>query len=403
MQPWSDISVPAVNLPPVEFQVFDSKSDKVKPLPSAGIAKLYVCGITPYDATHMGHAATYVAFDTLNRFWQAIGVEVQYAQNITDIDDPLLERAKLTGRAWEDIATEQIDLFKADMVALRVLPPQNYVGVVESMELIEQSAVRLQKLGVAYAVENDLYFDMTHTDLLGEICHLSQAQMLEVFAQRGGDPQRPGKRHPFDALLWRGRSGDDPFWPSTLGSGRPGWHVECSAIATHYLGSRITVQGGGSDLKFPHHEMSAAHAESLTGDKPFAQTFMHAGMVSLDGEKMSKSLGNLVFVSKLRAQGIDPMEIRLVLLSHHYRSDWEWFDSALEVAQARLQTWRMAFASPLGAKSPVTKMVNALSNDLDTPTAVELVDDWAKRTLSGDTSEPTTSVADAVNAMLGII
>jgi L-cysteine:1D-myo-inositol 2-amino-2-deoxy-alpha-D-glucopyranoside ligase len=289
------------------------------------------------------------------------------------------------------------------MVALRVLPPQNYIGVVESMELIEQSAVRLRELGVAYSVENDLYFDMTHTDLLGEICHLSQAQMLEIFAQRGGDPQRPGKRNPFDALLWRGKSGDDPHWPSTLGSGRPGWHIECSAIATHYLGSQITVQGGGSDLKFPHHEMSAAHAESLTGARPFAQTFMHTGMVSLDGEKMSKSLGNLVFVSKLRAQGIDPMAIRLVLLSHHYRSDWEWFDSELEVAQERLQTWRRAFASPLGAPSSVPEMVTALSNDLGTPTVIELVDDWAKQTLSGDNSEPTNSVADAVNAMLGII
>jgi L-cysteine:1D-myo-inositol 2-amino-2-deoxy-alpha-D-glucopyranoside ligase len=403
MQPWSDVKVPTLNLPPADFQVFDSISGKLQALPSAGVAKLYVCGITPYDATHMGHAATYVAFDTLNRFWRAIGVGVQYAQNITDIDDPLLERAKLTGRPWEEIATEQIDLFKTDMEALRVLPPQKYIGVVESMELIEQSAVRLQELGIAYFVENDLYFDVTHTDLLGEICHLSGDEMLEVFAQRGGDPLRPGKRNPFDALLWRGKSGDDPHWPSALGSGRPGWHIECSAIATHYLGSQITVQGGGSDLKFPHHEMSAAHAESLTGDKPFAHTFMHAGMVSLAGEKMSKSLGNLVFVSKLRAQGIDPMAIRLVLLAHHYRSDWEWFDSELEVAQARLQTWRRALTSPLGVPSPVAKIVAALSNDLDTPTAIGLVDDWAQQTLSGDNSEATAPVSDAVDAMLGII
>jgi L-cysteine:1D-myo-inositol 2-amino-2-deoxy-alpha-D-glucopyranoside ligase len=403
MQPWSDVKVPTLNLPPADFQVFDSISGKLQALPSAGVAKLYVCGITPYDATHMGHAATYVAFDTLNRFWRAIGVGVQYAQNITDIDDPLLERAKLTGRPWEEIATEQIDLFKTDMEALRVLPPQKYIGVVESMELIEQSAVRLQELGIAYFVENDLYFDVTHTDLLGEICHLSGDEMLEVFAQRGGDPLRPGKRNPFDALLWRGKSGDDPHWPSALGSGRPGWHIECSAIATHYLGSQITVQGGGSDLKFPHHEMSAAHAESLTGEKPFAHTFMHAGMVSLAGEKMSKSLGNLVFVSKLRAQGIDPMAIRLVLLAHHYRSDWEWFDSELEVAQARLQTWRRALTSPLGVPSPVAKIVAALSNDLDTPTAIGLVDDWAQQTLSGDNSEATAPVSDAVDAMLGII
>lgn len=403
MQPWREVNVPTLDLPPVDFQVFDSKSDKLRAIASTGVAKLYVCGITPYDATHMGHAATYVAFDTLNRFWRAIGVEVQYLQNITDVDDPLLERAKLIGRAWEDIATEQIDLFKTDMEALRVLPPQEYIGVVESMKLIEQSAVKLKDLKVAYFIENDLYFDMTNTELLGEICHLSPDEMLELFAQRGGDPKRPGKRNPLDALLWRGKSGDDPHWPSTLGSGRPGWHIECSAIATHYLGSQITVQGGGSDLRFPHHEMSAAHAESLTGAQPFAQTFMHAGMVLLAGEKMSKSLGNLVFVSKLRAHGFEPMAIRLVLLAHHYRSDWGWVDSELEIAQKRLQTWRKAFTSPLGAPSPIAKMVTALGNDLDTPTTIGLVDDWAQRTLSGDNSEPTALVADAVDAMLGII
>lgn len=403
MQPWSEVNVPTLDLPPVDFQVFDSKSDKLRAIASTGVAKLYVCGITPYDATHMGHAATYVAFDTLNRFWRAIGVKVQYLQNITDVDDPLLERSKLIGRAWEDIATEQIDLFKTDMEALRVLPPQEYIGVVESMKLIEQSAVKLKDLRLAYFIENDLYFDMTNTELLGEICHLSPDEMLELFAQRGGDPKRPGKRNPLDALLWRGKSGDDPHWPSTLGSGRPGWHIECSAIATHYLGSQITVQGGGSDLRFPHHEMSAAHAESLTGVQPFAQTFMHAGMVLLAGEKMSKSLGNLVFVSKLRTHGFEPMAIRLVLLAHHYRSDWGWVDSELEIAQKRLQTWRKAFTSPLGAPSPIAKMVTALGNDLDTPTTIGLVDDWAQRTLSGDNSEPTALVADAVDAMLGII
>jgi L-cysteine:1D-myo-inositol 2-amino-2-deoxy-alpha-D-glucopyranoside ligase len=345
---------------------------------------MYVCGITPYDATHLGHAATYVAFDTLNRFWRAIGVDVKYAQNVTDIDDPLLERAKLTGRPWQDIATEQTDLFKTDMEALRVLPPDNYVGVVESMTLIEQSAVKLKELGAAYFVDSDLYFDIERTELIGQICHLTRDEMLEIFAQRGGDPLRAGKRNPFDALLWRGQSGDDPFWPSTLGPGRPGWHIECSAIATHFLGSQITVQGGGSDLKFPHHEMSAAHAESLTGARPFAETFMHAGMVSLDGEKMSKSLGNLVFVSKLRAQGIDPMAIRLVILAHHYRSDWEWLETELDVAVKRLATWRSAFACPLGAPSPVSAIVNALSDDLDTPSAIALIDSWSQETLSGN-------------------
>lgn len=403
MQTWRGVDVPELNLAVPNFAVYDSRSQELRSLPNSGKVSLYVCGITPYDATHMGHAATYVAFDTLNRFWRAMGIEVAYTQNITDVDDPLLERAKLTSRAWQEIAAEQTDLFKIDMEVLRVIPPENYVGVVEAMDIIEQSASKLKELGVAYEVDNDLYYDMTHTDMLGAICHLSQAEMLEVFAQRGGDPDRVGKRNPFDALLWRSQSGDDPAWPSELGVGRPGWHIECSAIATHYLGAQITVQGGGSDLKFPHHEMSAAHAESLTNEKPFADTFMHAGMVSLDGEKMSKSLGNLVFVSKLRANGVDPMAIRLVILSHHYRCDWEWFDSELEDARIRLQTWRNAFAKPLGAKPPLAQIADALANDLNTPLALQIVDDWARKTLSGDHGESTEQVKAAVDAILGIV
>lgn len=403
MQPWREVNVPELNLTANAFQVFDSRTQELKQASRSDEALLYVCGITPYDATHMGHAATYVAFDTLHRFWLATGTKVQYTQNITDIDDPLLERAKLTGRDWQDIAVEQIDLFKTDMEALRVIPPQNYVGVVEAIEMIEQSVVRLKDLGVAYQVENDWYFDMSNTELLGKISHLSAPEMLEIFALRGGDPDRPGKRNPFDALLWRGKSGDDPDWPSELGSGRPGWHIECSAIATHYLGNQITVQGGGSDLKFPHHEMSAAHAESLTDVRPFAQTFMHAGMVSLDGEKMSKSLGNLVFVSKLRMQDVDPMAIRLVLLSHHYRSEWEWFDSELSIAQERLATWREAFSKSLGAKNPIAEVVNFMSNDLDTPAALKAIDAWATETLSGAAVESTDQVAEVVDAILGIV
>ncbi len=403
MQPWPEVAVPRLQPPAGAPTIYDSVSQGLRVLPIDRPGTIYICGITPYDATHMGHAATYVAFDTLIRVWRASGVEVKYTQNVTDIDDPLIERAIATGRNWQDVAVEQIALFQSDMVALRVIPPQNYIGVVAAMELIEQSVIALLKIGVAYKVDSDYYYDMSKSNMLGEISHFTPEQMLAIFAERGGDPDRSGKRNPLDPMLWRARSGSDPYWPSELGEGRPGWHIECSAIATHYLGAQIDVQGGGSDLKFPHHEMSAAHAQSLTGVSPFASNFMHAGMVALNGEKMSKSLGNLVFVSKLRAAGVDPMAIRLTLLQHHYRSDWEWFAAELDLASAKLSDWRQALAQATGAANVVSEITAALIQDLDTPSAIAIVDAWVASTNSGETVEPTDAMVTAVDALLGIV
>ena len=403
MQPWAQVEVPRLPLSSGAPVIYDSQTQSLRELPTNRSGTLYVCGITPYDATHMGHAATYVAFDTLIRIWRASGVEVKYTQNVTDVDDPLIERALATGKDWKDIAVEQTALFHSDMIALRVIPPQNYVGVVEAMELIEQSVVTLLANGLAYTVDNDYYYDMSKSNMLGEVSHLSPDSMMTIFAERGGDPARIGKRNPLDPMLWRTRSANDPYRPSQLGEGRPGWHIECSAIATHYLGKQIDVQGGGSDLKFPHHEMSAAHAQSLTGVSPFATNFMHAGMVALDGQKMSKSLGNLVFVSKLRTSGVDPMAIRLTLLQHHYRSDWEWFASELELATTKLAMWRRALRQSQGAINVVAELMSILQQDLDTPSAIALVDEWVAATLSGEDSEPTGAMANAVDALLGII
>ena len=403
MQPWAQVDVPKLPISTGAPVIYDSQTQGLRELPNDGTGTLYVCGITPYDATHMGHAATYLAFDTLIRVWRASGVEVEYTQNVTDVDDPLIERALATGKKWQDIAVEQTALFHSDMIALRVIPPQNYVGVVEEMELIEQSVVSLLANGFAYKVDNDYYYDMSKSSMLGKVSHFTHEQMMTIFTERGGDPARIGKRNPLDPMLWRARSGNDPYWPSELGEGRPGWHIECSAIATHYLGKQIDVQGGGSDLKFPHHEMSAAHAQSLTGVSPFAKNFMHAGMVALDGEKMSKSLGNLVFVSKLRAAGVDPMAIRLTLLQHHYRSDWEWFAGELELAISKLAKWRSAFRQAQGAPNVVSDLIAILQQDLDTPTAIALVDEWVAKTHLGEASEPTQAMANAVDALLGII
>ena len=405
MEPWAQVLIPEVSPPAVSPVVFDSAPNALVPLPLSKISTIYVCGITPYDATHMGHAATYVAFDSLIRLWKALGVQVNYTQNITDVDDPLIERALATGRDWRDIASEQIDLFKADMEALRVIPPDHYIGAVESIDLVLKRVAQLQQLGAVYELDGDFYYDISRARLLGQIAHLTDEEMTTIFAERGGDPARVGKRHPLDALVWRAKANNDPYWPGPLGEGRPGWHIECSAIALEYLGDTITVQGGGSDLKFPHHEMSAAHAETVTAQIPFAQVFMHAGMVALDGQKMSKSLGNLVFVSKLRAADVDPMAIRLTILNHHYRSDWEWFDSELDAAATRLAQWRKAFSSSTPAPSVGDKLVQALANDLDTPSAIALVDNWVAATLASGNGSRTeiSDMADLVDALLGVV
>ena len=403
MRAWPSVEIPQASAP--EVRVYDSVTQDLVALPHEGDVTLYVCGITPYDATHMGHAATYVAFDLLLRTWRASGARVNYTQNVTDIDDPLIERALATGQKWEDIALEQTELFRTDMTALRVMPPASYIGAVESIPLVVTRINQLKAAGCVYDLDGDLYYDISAARLLGLVAHLDRKEMTTIFSQRGGDPDRAGKRDPLDALLWRHERPNDPSWQTSLGAGRPGWHIECAAIALEYLGDTIDVQGGGSDLKFPHHEMSAAHAESATGKQPFARVFMHTGMVALDGQKMSKSLGNLVFVSKLREAGTDPMAIRLAILDHHYRTDWEWFERDLVAAQDRLSLWRQAFASPSAAVDVSQEVAKALANDLDAPIAIGIIDEWAHLTLtrSQDDSSSAAKMAQTVDALLGIV
>ena len=371
-------------------------------------ARLYVCGITPYDATHLGHAATYVAFDVLQRVWRDAGVDVTYVQNITDIDDPLLERADATSVDWRELADSQIDLFRSDMEALRVIPPESYIGAVEAIPQIVEAVQRLLDSGAAYTLANgDVYYRVsTRIDPpFGSASHLERDEMLELFAERGGDPETPGKEDPLDPLLWRTERPGEPSWDGgRLGPGRPGWHIECAVIAHDHAGFPLTVQGGGSDLVFPHHEMCAAHATALTG-KQFAKAYMHVGMVGYEGEKMSKSKGNLVLVSRLLQQGEDPMAIRAVLLSHHYRSDWMYTDALLAEARTRLAAWRRAAQSETdsdAAEELIQDIRGNLVDDLDTPTILDDLDDWAESVGTGGTREATQLVVDAVDALLGI-
>ena len=405
MQPWSAPDV--VRLPGQGRlpEVFDTSTLRQQPVGSSSSGSMYVCGITPYDATHMGHAATYLAFDLLYRAWLDAGVPVSYVQNVTDVDDPLLERATATGQDWTELATREIGLFHDDMTALRVLPPQHYEGVVESIPLIVSVVEQLQSAGVAYDVDGDLYFSAAAALDFGLVSHADRASMLALFAERGGDPERAGKKDPLDWLLWRGERPGEPSWPSPVGAGRPGWHVECTAIALRFLGATIDVQGGGNDLVFPHHEMCAAQAQAVTG-QPFARAYVHAGMVGYDGEKMSKSRGNLVFVSKLRSAGVDPMAIRFGLLAHHYRSDWEWTDADLSSATARLDAWRAAVARTAGppADGVLAAVRSRLADDLDAVGAIAAIDAWVDASAGGAASDAMAPalVRSMADALLGV-
>lgn len=402
MHAWPAPSVPAVAGTPVPLKLYDTADQRVKAVDTTGDANgevgMYVCGITPYDSTHLGHAATYLTFDLAQRQLLANGHKVHYVQNITDVDDPLFERAARDGVDWRELGTSQIDLFRSDMEVLTVIPPRDYVGAMESIDEVIALVQRLLEVGAAYELDHgDIYASIEATEQFGYESNLDRATMEEYFAERGGDPQREGKRDPLDALVWRGHRDGEPAWDSPFGPGRPGWHVECSAIATNRLGAHFAIQGGGSDLAFPHHEFSAAHAEAAHGIDRMAGHYVHAGMIALDGVKMSKSLGNLVFVHKLTEAGHDPSAIRLAVFAGHYRTDRDFSDRILDEAEARLARWRENLAKDVGkdeALATVATLREALADDLDTPRALSLLD-----ATSGDHDR---IVATAVDGLLGV-
>jgi L-cysteine:1D-myo-inositol 2-amino-2-deoxy-alpha-D-glucopyranoside ligase len=404
---WPAADVPTIPGHGVLPSVFNTATQAIEQTaPRNGVARMYVCGITPYDAAHLGHAATYIAFDLLYRAWLDAGVKVKYVQNITDIDDPLLERADATGVDWIGLADREIKRFKDDMTALRVLPPDPYVAVTEAMDRIVDWIIECQLADAVYAVDGDLYFDIHADPDFGVVSRLDEPAMLELFAARGGDPTRIGKRNPLDPILWLAARPNEPAWDTRLGHGRPGWHIECVAIALDNAGGSLDVQGGGRDLVFPHHEMSVSQAHVASGRAPCARAYVHAGMVALDGEKMSKSKGNLVFVHALRTAGHDPIAIRLAILANHYRSDWEWTSDLLLAAEDRLDRWRAALSQEFGptAEATLQELRDALAADLDAPAALLAVDRWVDHQLAhgGDDASGPGLVARAIDALLGI-
>ncbi|MBO0770229.1 MAG: cysteine--1-D-myo-inosityl 2-amino-2-deoxy-alpha-D-glucopyranoside ligase [Actinobacteria bacterium] len=445
MYAWRGTDVPSLPGRGGVVRVRDTASGELAPAAAGHQATIYACGITPYDATHIGHAATFLAWDLLVRAWRDAGHDVRYVQNVTDVDDPLLERAHRDGDDWRELAGREIARYRSDMESLRVLPPTRLVGAVEAMPLIERFALALADRGALYELEGDQYFSRTTDPAFGSVSRLDLATMVALSAERGGDPGRAGKKDPLDPLVWLAARPGEPSWGSAFGAGRPGWHVECAAIATEYLGDRFDVQAGGTDLIFPHHEMSASHARVALGDggaapAAFARCYAHAGMVRLAGEKMSKSQGNLVFVSSLLAGGADPMAVRLAILAHSYRDDWDWTEPGLAAAADRLARWRAAvsrcLAAPGGGVEPdpgptgpgptgpvpsgpvpsgpvpsgesvLAGVRERLADDLDAVGALAVIDRWAgavasAASLPADAAAAAALVRDTADALLGI-
>ena len=411
MNSWSSVDIPALaiggELPALRLS--DTASQSVKVVEKKATYRMYVCGITPYDSTHLGHAATYLTFDLINRYLRASGSSVNYVQNITDIDDPLLERAIRDGVDWKELAHQQIDLFRGDMIALRVIPPAHYIGAVEAIPLVVEAVNALASRESIYPVDTDLYFAVNKDPQFGRRSHLSSEEMATIFSERGGDPLRAGKQNPLDCLVWMSQRPYEPGWESSLGVGRPGWHIECTAIAIEYLApsdfddTLIDIQGGGSDLIFPHHEMCAAQANVISG-KELAAHYVHAGMIGLDGEKMSKSKGNLVFVSKLIAAGRDPLAIRWALMKSHYRSDRMWTEQLLVESESEIAALRSVLknGAAISASELVQSIVNSLADDLDTPTILNSINSWVNSSKNEGSHQDLSELVTALDALLGL-
>ena len=405
-------TIPARHGNPVPLKLYDTADQRIREVSfhnPEGPAGMYVCGITPYDSTHLGHAATYLTFDLVYRALLDNGRSVHFVQNVTDVDDPLFERAERDNQDWRELGEEQTNLFRSDMEQLGIIPPHDFMSVSETVDEIIEIVGRLLDQGKAYVIDGeypDIYAPITATEQFGYESNFNREDMMEVFAERGGDPERPGKRDELDALIWKAEREGEPSWEAPFGRGRPGWHIECAAIAANRLGARFDIQGGGSDLVFPHHEFSAAHIEAAYDVDRMAGHYVHAGMIGLDGTKMSKSLGNLVFIHKLTANGHEPSAIRVGVYSQHYRSDRDWSDEVLAESEKRLATWRDAVQQPGDleqAEALVRTIRERIADDLDSPGALRAVDAWAESTRGGDDDPQAAElVVSALDALFGI-
>jgi L-cysteine:1D-myo-inositol 2-amino-2-deoxy-alpha-D-glucopyranoside ligase len=372
-------------------------------------ATMYVCGITPYDTTHLGHAFVYVVFDTLARYLGFKGWPVRYAQNVTDIDDDILRKAREVGENWKELGDRWTRRFMADMDALNALRPTYFPRATEEIpRIIDMTRVLLDK-GHAYEKAGNVYFSVDSCMRFGKLSRIPRPEMLPIANQHGNFPDDPHKRDPLDFVLWQAAKPDEPSWDSPWGQGRPGWHIECSAMSQHYLGDSLDIHGGGGDLVFPHHECEIAQSEQYTGVQPFVRFWMHIGIVRHEGEKMSKSLGNLVMAHDL-IQIYSGDAVRAYLLSHHYRNAWEYDQAGLKQAAQRVERYAAASqADPVAGGQPLDstayreRFVEAMDDDLDTPTALSVLDELAQAVLAAAGHQDLVAAQGTLRQLAGVL
>ncbi|NNK91081.1 MAG: cysteine--tRNA ligase [Acidimicrobiia bacterium] len=366
------------------MQIFDTEQGRIVPFEPGPTVRMYVCGITPYDSTHLGHANTYLTYDLLVRRLEDLGHLVEMVRNVTDVDDSILPKARELGIDFLELAAQEMQRFDGDLEALGARPPTAEPRATESIPAIVDLLELLIAGGHTYTIDGTTWFDVTTAPGFGSLSGYDEPTMRALAAERGGTPDDPRQRHPLDFVLWQPSLDDEPSWDSPVGPGRPGWHIECSAMSWEHFGATLDLHGGGSDLIYPHHECERVQTSHGYGHR-LSRHWMHTGMVAYQGTKMSKSLGNLVFVSEL-VKTHDPQAIRLALMGHHYREDWEWFDTDIDDGQQRFDRLRQAVATGIGPDP--TKTIDAvraaLDDDLDAPAARRLLDDLARGILAGD-------------------
>jgi L-cysteine:1D-myo-inositol 2-amino-2-deoxy-alpha-D-glucopyranoside ligase len=353
------------------MMLYDTARREIVPFSPPQQVLMYVCGITPYDATHLGHASTFLTYDVVIRRLIDLGHEVRCVRNVTDVDDPLFAKARELGVHYLDLAAGEEARFNTDMEALNVLPVHAAPRASSAIPDIRKFIQAVLDEGHAYVSGDSVYFDVSTFGTFGAVSGYTQEEMLRLAALRGGNIDDPQKRNPLDFVLWQPSAADEPAWETPWGPGRPGWHVECSALALRELGEHVHLHGGGADLIFPHHECERAQSESAT-NTPFVDHWMHAALISKDGEKMSKSLGNLVFIDALR-EAWDPRAIRLGIISHHYRTEWEWHDNLMPSSNERLARWQAGVGGDDDG-ALIDAVRAALDDDLDTPHACSQID-----------------------------